>query len=159
MRRLLFLAFVLIAVPAAAQETYTINASAGNVTDLAAIVGGQNLRVCRRLSTVATNPTPPSNCTQAQACLAAQAPGGSSCTAAQARGINARIYPATQAGRDEYVTFKIALPAFLSQLKDAGSLHQTVGCEYLLSPSGSTDLTNVCTNAGLPAPPACKICQ
>jgi hypothetical protein len=70
-----------------------------------------------------------------------------------------RIYPLTQAGREEYVIFKIALPAFLKQLQEAGSLHQTVACEYLRSPGGLATLTTVCANAGLPAPPACAVCQ
>ena len=159
MRRLILLSLALVAAPAYAQETYSIPATAPNVIDLASIVATQNLAICRRLSTVALNPTPAFNCSQAQACLAAVAPGGSSCTAAQARGADVRIYPATQAGREEYVTFKIAVPTFKKQLDDAGSLHQTVGCEYLKSPSGLTDLTTLCSNAGLPAPPACFICR
>ena len=149
MRRLLFLALVLIAAPAYAQETYSLAATAGQVTNLSLIAAGQNERVCKRLALAIT-------CTQAQACTAANAPGGSSCTAAQARGVDARIYPATQAGREEYVLFKIAGPSFTTQLQDLGSQHQSTFCEWFIAQSqGGQD--TVCTNAGLPA--SCRICK
>lgn len=105
MRKLLIFPLLLLAAPLAAQESYTISANAGQVADLTLIVSANNGRTCLRLGQVEL-------CTQAQACVAAGATGGASCTAGQARAANARIFPATQAGREEFVTFVIAAPRF-----------------------------------------------
>ena len=106
MRRLLLTFLFMMAGPLFAQETYSLPASAGNVADLTAIVDATNGRVCETRGL-------PVTCTQAQICVAASAPGGASCTAAQARQAQVRIFPQTQAGREEYVAFMIALPKFL----------------------------------------------
>lgn len=86
-----------------AQETYSVSGSAGQVGDLQQYLLAQNRTTCALLNLAIT-------CTQAQACTAANAPGGASCTAVQARGANVRIWPDTQAGREEYVTFGVAAP-------------------------------------------------
>jgi hypothetical protein len=66
-----------------------------------------NRETCRRLwrKVVVENGgaapwTPRGTCTQAQACAAAGAAGGASCTNQQADEANARIFPATQNGRE-----------------------------------------------------------
>lgn len=88
-----------------AQETYSLPASAGNVVTLNEVITFYNGETCARYSLALT-------CTQAQACTSAVAPGGASCTAAQARNAGVRIYALTQAGREEFVTFVIAAPEF-----------------------------------------------
>lgn len=95
---------VLFSGVAMGQESYTVNATAGQVTDLTAIVDISNEQVCRGLGLALT-------CTQAQACTAKGAPGGASCTAVQARGAGVRIYPQTLAGREEFVTFALVASA------------------------------------------------
>jgi hypothetical protein len=105
MRKLLILVLLAWAARALAQEAYTLNATANQVADLSLIVAASNGRTCQNLGQVEL-------CTQTQACTAAGAAGGGSCTAAQARAANARIYPQTQAGREEFVTFVIAAPRF-----------------------------------------------
>lgn len=104
----LYILGLFLTLPGTAQEAYTINASAGQVASLSDIVAGYNNQTCLKFALVI-------GCTQAQACTAANAAGGSGCSAAQARAANARIFPQTLAGRDEYVTFQIAAPTFLSQ--------------------------------------------
>lgn len=93
-----------------AQEAYTVpptgNGTAQQQADLTAIVAAYNANTCEGLK-LATS------CTQAQACTAANAAGGASCTAAQARAANARIWPNTTAlERSEFVTFVYATPSF-----------------------------------------------
>jgi hypothetical protein len=107
---------------AAAQETYSLPASAGNVTTLSGVMTGQNGDNCARYFLART-------CTQAQICAAAAAPGGSGCSAAQARSAGVRIYPLTQAGREEFVTFGIALPAFLQLVNNQKAEDRRAFCE------------------------------
>lgn len=106
MRRIIPLAFVL-ALPAAAQETYSVAATSGQVADLTSIVASFNQTRCRALNLTL-------NCTQAQACVAANAAGGSSCTDAQARAAGARIYGNSQAQREDYVLREIVQPQFVN---------------------------------------------
>jgi hypothetical protein len=108
MKKLLLAAILLVlsSAAASAQESWTLNATANQVTDVSNILNGENLSTCARLALA-------DGCTQAQACTAANAAGGSSCTAGQARTANARIWPQTQPGREEFVTFFIAAPRFL----------------------------------------------
>ena len=98
------LVLLLLPALASAQETYSISATAGQVTDLAGIVTAHNERTCERLGQAAS-------CTQAQACTAAGLASG--CSAATARNNNVRIFPATQAGREEFVTHMIVAPRFV----------------------------------------------
>jgi hypothetical protein len=94
---------VLLAATASAQEDLTITIPAAELPHLINQVATTNVETCERLHLAVT-------CTQAQACVAAAAVGGASCTAAQARAADARIFPATTAGRSEYVTFRLVAP-------------------------------------------------
>lgn len=117
---------LLLAAPVAAQETYSLPAGAGNVTTLSAVIAGLNGAVCDRGGL-------PRTCTQAQACTNLQTAGGASCTAAQARAANTRIYPLTQAGREEFVTFGIALPRFLDLVANQREEDRRASCTAWLA--------------------------
>ncbi len=130
------------AASATAQEAYSISASAQNVTDLTSVVAAKNVKTCLRLGQVAA-------CTQAQACTAASAAGGASCTASQARAVNARIFPATLAGREEYTAFQIVLPAFLDQLAAVPGQAQKQAC-LAWQGYNTTQKNTACTAFGLP---------
>ena len=159
MRRLLFLAF-LIATPVMAQETWTIGpVPAPYVTKATLKIFTINLRTCKRLSTAPSNPTPAFNCTQAQACVAALAVGGAACTPAQARAANARIFPNTQAGREEIVTFNAIIEYLDAGQREAATQHQDAICDDFKANPASSELTSLCSRLGLPAPPNCLPCQ
>lgn len=113
MKKLAF-ALILLASPALAQETYSLSGSAGQVGQLDRDRASTNRQTCTRLGLALT-------CTQAQACTSANAPGGASCTAAQARGAQVRIFPATQAGREEFLTFSYVVPEFSRRVKGAAA--------------------------------------
>ena len=158
-KAVLGLAVLLWPLLSEAQETYTINANANQVSDLTTIVGNENGQVCDQLAL-------PLGCTQAQACTAANAPGGASCTAAQARGAGVRIYPQTQAGREEFVTFRVAAPKFQELRAGVPSFSQKKQCDFWATApragaTGSRDA--MCAAAGLPtsvnAPAGCELCQ
>lgn len=137
---LIVLAFVLTTAAAEAQETYSVNATAGQVTDLVSIAAAENEKVCYRYNLALT-------CTQAQACTAAGAAGGASCTAAQARAAQARIFPATQAGREEFVTFKMLAPVFIDQRASIGGWHRERLCIFWSS-ANQTQKDALCTGSG-----------
>ena len=140
--------FALLCLPAQAQESYSISGTAGQVADLRQYVLGINRNTCARLQLTAA-------CTQAQACTAASAPGGASCTAAQARAANARIWPDTLAGREEFVTFVWIVPHF--QEAKSGLPSQGYGgyCNWWTAQNQTTKDAE-CTKAGLPT--GCSIC-
>lgn len=92
--------FLLAGLSLEAQENYTIAATAAQVPDLRIHVLGKNRETCRRVNAVGQP-----NCTQGAACTAVSAPGGASCTNAAARQAGVRIWPDTEAGRQEFVTF------------------------------------------------------
>ena len=145
MRRLLPLVVLLaiFGVNAEAQEAYTLNASAGNVTTLTDVIAFFNAQTCQGFSLAP-------NCTQAQACTAAGAAGGVSCTAAQARAANARIWPNTLVGREEFTTFQIAAPKFLDLVGSVASAKRaTFLAAFTALSQGSKD--SICTTLGLPA--------
>lgn len=144
MKTLPLVLFVLLAAVAAeAQESYTLPASAGNVVTLNGVITGQNGDNCARYSLVRT-------CTQAQVCVAAAAPGGASCTATQARSAGVRIYALTFAGREEYVTFGITLPAFLQLVANQQAEDRRAFCESWNIASVATR-NAFCTSIGLAA--------
>lgn len=124
-----------------AQETYSLPAGAGNVTTLTTLVAKTDGDTCQRWGL-------PRTCTQAQACVAASAVGGASCTAAQARAAAARIYPNTFAGREEYVTFEIALPQFLALVSSQQAEDRRAFCENWNAATPTTR-NNFCTSIGL----------
>lgn len=146
---LLLLPLFLIPAAAEAQETYNIPATAGQVANLTNIVSTANARTCLRL-------TGAESCTQAAACTTANAPGGASCTAAQARGANARIYPLTQAGREEYVIFVFTAPQFVSALGDPVAFEFERACLNWQA-FNQTQKDAACTSLGRPA--GCRLCQ
>lgn len=151
MRKVLLfvLGLVALAWPAESQETYSIAANASQHADLRQHVLGVNRSTCRRLQLVPT-------CTQAQACTAAQAPGGASCTAAQARGANARIWPDSQAGREEYVTFVWVAPHFVEAR--ATLPNQGMG-DYCIWWATQNQTTRDAECAKVGAPAGCSICS
>lgn len=150
MRKIVALIFVLLVATAAAQESYSVQATSGQVIDLALIVSASNERTCERFALADT-------CTQAQACTAANAVGGSSCTAAQARAANARIFPATQAGREEFVLHVIVAPRFLDMKASAVvGRHREKLCSFW-GTANRTQKDAVCTAAGQAS--GCELCQ
>jgi len=149
MKRLAFL-FALIFAPGLvqAQEAYAVNATAGQVTRLTKAVTIQNRQTCAASGF-------PASCTQAQVCTFVNAAGGASCTAAQARASNVRIYPNTLAGREEYITFGLLIPAFQQLTSTAVTTDQQDFCAaFKAAIQGTKDAT--CATYGLPA--ACEIC-
>lgn len=143
--------FLLTAPLALAQsENYTIPASAGQVTQLTEIVNAVNLETCFRFGKAA-------GCTDTGAggtCVAAQANGGASCTPGQARAADARIFPLTQAGREEYVIFKIAAPTFVSQKEIPNRLGKIAYCQWFEA-QDQTGKDAECTKVGLLAGCTC----
>lgn len=140
---------LLLAATASAQESYSQNASAGQVTDLRAVVAAKNEETCERVGLS-------ESCTQAQACTAGNAAGGASCTAAQARTANVRIFPDTQAGRDEYVLHVFVLPQFNEARNLISRRHQIKLCRWWAT-ANRTQKDAVCTAAGQSA--GCELCQ
>lgn len=148
MRPLFIALFILFAATASAQETYSQNATAANVIDLRAVTVADNEDTCERLGLS-------ESCTQAQACVTGNAAGGSSCTAAQARTANVRIWPDTQAGRDEYVLHNFVLPRFNAAKARIALRHAFKLCRWW-STANTTQRNSVCTAAGQSA--GCELC-
>lgn len=148
MRSLFIALFVLFAAAASAQETYSQNATAAHVVDLRLVVAAQNEATCERLGLVET-------CTQAQACTSGNAVGGASCTAAQARAANVRIFPDTQAGRDEYVLHTYVLPQFNAARALIAARHQFKLCRFWVTAT-TVQKNAVCSAAGQPN--GCELC-
>lgn len=148
-RYALILIALLFTLPVWAQENYTVPATAGQVADLASIVAGFNQGRCKALNLLV-------NCTQAQACVAANAPGGASCTAAQARGVGARIYGNSQAEREDFVIREIVLPDFVSLKTQLFRNGQTAYCLWWDAQNQTTknaELTKIGLPTGLTACP------
>jgi hypothetical protein len=149
MRRLLFVGSLLfLAVPALAQESYSFSATAAQVARINRARMVHNVAVCFRFNLAAT-------CTQAQACTAAQAPGGAACTAAQARSANVRIYPATQAGREEAMIFEGVVPWVNSSASGVRDFDHLAYCTWYNDQNQATK-DGECTKIGVPAP--CDLC-
>lgn len=109
MRKLLLLSIIAsVGLAADAQETYSLSATANQVTDLRQHVLAENRALCRRYSVALAS----CQTSQGTICAAANAAGGASCTAAQARAAGVRVWPDTQAGREEFVTFSWVAPDF-----------------------------------------------
>jgi hypothetical protein len=135
-------AVFLLAGAADGAEVYAVAASDAQVVELRIYELAKNREQCRRLGLAST-------CTQAQACTAANAPGGASCTAAQARQAGCRIWPDTEAGRLEFITFN---PGWLADLfKSAkASTPAQIGTEYCIwwGTQNQTQREAVCTAIG-----------
>jgi len=140
--------------PTPAPENYTIPAPSNRVTQLIQVVNMRNEKTCVRLwRRAGTNPwAVPWQCTQAQACVVAGATGGASCTAAQARAVDARIWVnTTEAGRTEFVTFFMVSPAFDDQYSAVPGWDQYIQCVTWNAASQATK-DAMCTNAQRPVP-------
>lgn len=147
MRRLfILLGLAFIPCLASAQEIYTVNANANQVARLTRSAWRANAITC-------LNHTLPIGCTQTQACVSVGLPSG--CTPAQARGGNVRIWPATQAGREEFVIFFMILPVFKALEKDDAGFDSQQFCVAWPSLSQATK-DGICTAAGLTA--GCELC-
>lgn len=148
MKRLLTLALVLLAAPVLAQETFSLPATAVQVTDLSGIIDATNGRTCESRALAI-------GCTQAAICTAAAAPGGASCTAAQARSVNVRIYPSTLAGREEFSQIEIALKRF-NELKAEISKRALERLFKFCSTATQPQKDALCTDSGQAA--SCLLC-
>ena len=145
-----FLGLLLISLASisSAQETYSITVG-GTTTNRNSVVGQIELGRVQKNSDVCTKALLPSSCTQAQACVALEVPGGASCTAAQALAAEARIYPATLAGREAFVTnelIRFRVPIYLLEQISRGALVYKTWCQS----ANQTSLNVVCAAAGLP---------
>lgn len=91
MRLAFVCSLIVLAGAAEAQENYSVSLSANQVTRLERVRVFVNEEECKAANL-------PVSCTQADLCLAR---GLGACSDAQARAAGFRIYPATQAGREE----------------------------------------------------------
>lgn len=139
-RTLLALALLAFTASASAQETYSLPASANNVTTLTGVITAQNGALCAAYGLART-------CTQAQVCAAAGATGGSGCTAAQARNAGVRIFPLTQAGREEFAQHKIAAPKFAELISEQQAENRRSFCEAW-NAANQTQRDSACTAIG-----------
>jgi hypothetical protein len=104
-KSLLALALVLLASLTYADETYSIVAT-GSTATLSSWLGGLDLFRIQQNADVCTRAKLATNCTQADACVALNVPGGASCTAAQANAADARIFTNTLSGREGLLAIK-----------------------------------------------------
>lgn len=132
-----------------AQETYSVAATAPQVTRLTKGIAVSNVMTCGVWRLAAT-------CTQAQACTAAAAVGGAACTAAQARAANARIFPATLAGREEFLIFVLVAGGITDLQNRAIAFDQQNFCAAFKVATVATQNT-ACTTLGLAA--GCEPCS
>lgn len=155
MKRLIITAAIFLGFSAAsfAQETYSISANANQVTRLTRALLVNDALACFRAGQAAT-------CTQAQACTPSTlgCAGGASCTAAQARACGQRIYPNTQPGREEFLTFALVARDVSDLLNNAVSFDQTQFCVAFKAASNAAQ-NNACTAIGYtPVSGQCEIC-
>jgi hypothetical protein len=148
MKRALPLVLLLL-IPALAEaqtENHTIPVSAANQVRQALVISKANRATCARF-----NLSFP--CTQGAVCAAAGTPGGSGCTAAQARAAEVRVWStATLADREEFTIFGIAQPAFQELLAAATQEQVVAGCVNWAA-MNTTQRNAVCS-AYTPALPA-----
>jgi hypothetical protein len=150
MRRFLALGPLLL-IPAivSGQETYSVAATANQVSNLTTAIASMNQELCDRY-------TLGQNCTQAQACTAVNAAGGAACTPAQARTANVRMWPNTQAGREEFVTFYLIAPRFQDLVSGTVGANRARYCAWWALQNQTTKDAE-CTKLGQPT--GCSICQ
>jgi hypothetical protein len=128
---------------AVAQEAYTLNASAGNVTTLTGVITKRNGDLCASYGQART-------CSQATMCTLASVAGGASCTAAAARTAGVRIYPLTLSGREEFTTYQIALPKFVEIVGEQDAETRRSFCEFWLA-ANTTARNSACSAIGASA--------
>jgi hypothetical protein len=150
MRRFLALGSLLL-IPAlvSGQETYSLAATAGQVANLTAAVASLNQEMCTGHALAA-------DCTQAQVCTAVNAPGGAGCSAVQARDAKVRIWPNTQAGREEFVTFYLVAPRFQDLIAGTVGANRIRYCAWWTAQAQNVKDAE-CTKLGQPA--GCALCQ
>jgi hypothetical protein len=149
MRRFLALgSLLLIPAFASGQETYSVPASANQVSNLTVAIASLNQDLCEKYELTA-------NCTQAQVCAVPtiNLPG---CTAGQARGANVRIWPLTQGGREEFVQFYLVLPRFQDLIAGTVGANRGRYCKWW-NLQDQTMKDAECTKVGQPA--GCALCQ
>lgn len=137
-------------------ETYSLSTGSGQQGTRNAVLVDKgrairNRTTCKRLNLVST-------CTQSQACVAANAPGGASCTAAQARQVNVRIFPQTLAGREEFIMFHSFVPDLVDFFNQTQGQDNSDACtSWSTMTQAQRDV--VCA-AFIPALPAgCDLCR
>ena len=147
---LLLLLFSLGAV-ASAQETYSIPVPAAQIPKVDRARLTKNAETCRTLGLAPA-------CTQAQACTVAGAPGGASCTLAQAQAAGVEIHAATLAGRESFLQSIVRehIRAFITQVDVED---RTSFCVWWRAAATTqTQRNNVC-NASTPAlGNGCNLC-
>jgi hypothetical protein len=146
---LVVLALVLAGSLASAQESYTFSVG-GTTTNRASVLGQLELGRVQQNTDVCTRASLPSDCTQAQACVALGVTGGASCTAADAIAAQARIYPASLAGRESFVANELVrryVETFLGRAKAEEANAFKTWCVS----ASQAQRDPICTAAGLPA--------
>lgn len=141
-------------VSVSAQTSYSIafTSSAQQDTDLIEIIADDNNKTCLRLGLAI-------GCNQGQACTTpgTTCVGGVSCSAAQARACNARIFSSSStANREEFLLHSYIVPRFNSDVQSLPSSNQTSACRNWQS-FNQTQRNSACTAFGLTAP--CRLCQ
>ena len=140
---------MLFAGSAEAQEVYTLNANANQVSQVERTRASRNRQTCQRYALATT-------CTQAQVCTAANAPGGAACTAGQARTAGVRMYPQTQAGREEFIGFDLVLPEIQAGVSSAAADERKAVCAWFSVQTTPTKDAE-CSKWGLDA--GCNPCE
>lgn len=158
MKNLLFvfvLLFMVDVFSVSAQETWSVNAPAKDVALVDRARAAWNTSVCARF---ALSPS----CTQAQACTAAGAAGGASCTPAQARAVDVQIFPATLAGRQDFFVFKILLRVRREMLEREQTVIDSEQKCINWRAGNDTIKNAMCAAAGAPIPATvaagCNLC-
>lgn len=151
---LLSIAFLSFAGLASAQETYSVTVG-GTTTNRKSIVGQIELGRQQNNVDVCTKALLPSNCTQAQACVALGVAGGAACTGTDAINAQARIYPNSTVGREGFVVnelIKFRVPIYLlEQIR-----REQEGFKAWCIAATPVQLDVVCSAAGLPS--GCNPC-
>lgn len=152
MKRALLVFGCLLMLPALseAQEVYSVSANAIQVAIVQQWTAFLNRDNCRRI-----NAAGGAACTQAQACTAVNAPGGSGCSPAQARQAGVRIWPDSQAGREEYMLHGVAAPA-LADIK--AKLPASIVIDKCIWWNGQNTTVQNAECATIGAPPGCSPC-
>ena len=150
MKKLLALIVLVLVSAASAQETVSLELTSNQVSTVNALLTMHNEKICGdQLSTL--------TCTQAQACAASGGSDFSGCTAAQARNAGVRIFPADAAGRDEYITFMLAGPAFQGAKRDLSAWNGEKYCTYIFPTQTQNQRDAVCAARGMSA--GCDLCE
>lgn len=150
MKKLILACFLALALTSSAQETYSVAlASPANVTKLDLGRTQYNAGVCARLSLSA-------NCTQAQACVAANVAGGASCTALDAVNAGVRIYANTLNGREAFITNELVRTKLVDFVQKNAEAAMVTLRGFCLS-ANQAQKDALCTDSGQSA--GCGLCD